>query len=131
MPMNRKLYPKNWEAIALEIKQRNNWTCEKCGRPCRKPGESIDDLEVRVFEWPDAHEEVYSVEDGLFCDVFRSGRFVLTVAHLNHRPHDCRAENLKAWCAPCHGRYDLSQRRRKTMVRYELLGQIRIFPEFE
>jgi hypothetical protein len=32
---------------------------------------------------------------------------VLTVAHLNHTPEDCRDENLKAMCQRCHLRYDL------------------------
>jgi hypothetical protein len=31
---------------------------------------------------------------------------VLTVAHLNHDPQDCRDENLKAFCQRCHLRYD-------------------------
>jgi hypothetical protein len=31
---------------------------------------------------------------------------VLTVAHLNHDPADCRDENLKAMCNRCHLRYD-------------------------
>lgn len=34
------------------------------------------------------------------------GKVVLTVAHLNHRPMDCRPENLKALCQRCHLRYD-------------------------
>jgi hypothetical protein len=34
------------------------------------------------------------------------GKVVLTVAHLNHTPEDCRDENLKAMCQRCHLRYD-------------------------
>lgn len=34
------------------------------------------------------------------------GNVVLTVAHLNHTPEDCRPENLKAMCQRCHLRYD-------------------------
>lgn len=34
------------------------------------------------------------------------GKDVLTVAHLNHQPEDCRPENLKAMCQRCHLRYD-------------------------
>ena len=33
-------------------------------------------------------------------------RIVLTVAHLNHTPEDCRPENLRAWCQRCHLAYD-------------------------
>ena len=31
---------------------------------------------------------------------------VLTVAHLNHTPEDCRDDNLKAMCQACHLNYD-------------------------
>jgi hypothetical protein len=31
---------------------------------------------------------------------------VLTVAHLNHEPEDCRDENLRAMCQGCHLHYD-------------------------
>lgn len=35
MPMNRKLYPANWEAIAQAVKDSANWECSECGRKCR------------------------------------------------------------------------------------------------
>jgi hypothetical protein len=35
------------------------------------------------------------------------GWVMLTVAHLNHTPADCRDENLKAMCQRCHLRYDV------------------------
>ena len=35
-----------------------------------------------------------------------AGTVILTVAHLNHVPEDCRDENLKAMCQRCHLRYD-------------------------
>ena len=50
MPMNRKLYPKNWDAIARKIKEAANWTCQQCGRPCRRPGETLFELEDRIAE---------------------------------------------------------------------------------
>ena len=28
MPMNRALYPKDWETIALAIKKEKDWICE-------------------------------------------------------------------------------------------------------
>lgn len=31
---------------------------------------------------------------------------ILTVAHLNHTPTDCRPENLRAMCQRCHLSYD-------------------------
>lgn len=77
MPMERERYPKDWKAIATAVKEEADWKCEECGKQCRRPGEP-----------------------------FVSHVLTLTVAHLNHTPEDCRRENLKALCAPCHLRYD-------------------------
>lgn len=80
MPMQRELYPKNWDEIARTIKDRAGWKCEVCGKQCRKPGEPFD-----------------------------THRRTLTVAHLDHDPANCADENLKAMCAKCHLRYDAQQ----------------------
>lgn len=77
MPMERKRYPKNWDAIAKDVKDKADWKFQRCGKQCRRPGEPFD-----------THKRT------------------LTVAHLNHTPEDCRPENLMAMCAPCHCRYD-------------------------
>lgn len=77
MPMDRSRYPSDWVKIAFEIKVATDWKCEVCGKQCRRPTEPFD-----------THKRT------------------LTVAHLNHKPEDCRPENLKAMCAPCHLRYD-------------------------
>jgi hypothetical protein len=53
-------------------------------------------------------------------------RYLLTVAHLDHVPGNCDRENLKALCAPCHCRYDLSQMGRKQFLKRERHGQLRI-----
>jgi hypothetical protein len=53
-------------------------------------------------------------------------RFTLTVAHLAHRPANCHPSNLKALCAPCHCRYDLSQMALKRQLRAERAGQLRL-----
>lgn len=77
MPMQRELYPSDWEQIALAVKNDADWKCEECGKQCRRPDEPFD-----------THKRT------------------LTVSHQNHNPSDCRRENLKALCAPCHLRYD-------------------------
>ena len=87
MPMERSRYPPDWKRIAKQIKEEADWRCQGCGKQCRRPGEPFD-----------THKRT------------------LTVAHLNHIPEDCRRENLKALCAPCHLRYDAkhhAERRRK------------------
>lgn len=77
MPMDKARYPKDWKQISLRIKEQADWKCQQCGKQCRRPKEPFD-----------THKRT------------------LTVAHLNHIPEDCREENLKALCAPCHLRYD-------------------------
>lgn len=114
MPMDRSLYPTNWKAITLAIKQEANWCCEACGRPCRQPKEAWIECLKRLN---------CTVAEAV---VAKPGQFVLTTAHLNHQPSDCRRENLRAWCAPCHGRYDLQQMKRKQHLKCERHGQLRL-----
>lgn len=131
MPMNRKLYPANWEAIALAIKTEVNWTCENCGRPCRLPGESDGDLCDRIYDehlnWAhDLHNLVWDEEFGGMVWVPKLTRFTLTVAHLDHRPENCDRSNLRAWCAPCHCRYDLQAMATKKRLKAERDGQLNL-----
>lgn len=89
MPMQRELYPPDWEEIAFTKKQAVGWKCEECGKQCRKPDEP-----------------------------FVSHKYTLTVSHQDHNPANCADDNLKAMCAPCHLRYDAKHhaetRRRKS-----------------
>ncbi len=78
MPMNRALYPPDWEEIALAVKERAGWKCQECGKQCRRPGEPFD-----------------------------TQRRTLTVAHFpDPDPMNVSDENLIALCAPCHMRRD-------------------------
>lgn len=129
--MNRKLYPKNWEAIARQIKEAADWTCQQCGRPCRRPGESQIDLADRIAPDPKWNSELYEEYDDEelgSVEITKFGRFVLTVAHLNHRPEDCRPENLKALCSVCHCRMDIhpSAMAAKRAIALERQGQLNL-----
>lgn len=77
MPMNRRLYPDDWDEIAHQVKAEANWICEECGRHCYRPGEKVSNRQ-----------------------------FVLTVHHKDHDPGNCDRENLIALCTPCHLRAD-------------------------
>ena len=123
MPMDRRLYPENWDEIARQIKDEVNWACEWCGKPCRRPGETVEVLQSRLFNESDARwwEEFCAFDD---TKQPKPGRFVLTVAHLQHNPSDCSRDNLRALCAPCHCRYDLSQMPRKQHLKRERDGQL-------
>jgi hypothetical protein len=88
-PENRKRYPADWPAISRAIKTRAGWRCE--GSPA----------------YPDCtatHGRPHPVT---------GSTVVLTTAHLNHAPEDCRPENLRAWCQRCHNTYDAPHRRSK------------------
>lgn len=82
-PMQRHLYPPNWEEIATAVKEAAGWRCQTCGRQCRRPGEPFD-----------------------------SHRRTLTVAHWpDPDPMNCSRDNLLALCPACHNRLDAPIRR--------------------
>lgn len=123
MPMDRRLYPHNWEEIATAVKNEVGWRCEECDRPCRMPGETLESLVFRLpNQWLD-DLELSAEDDG---NTPKLTRFVLTVAHLDHRPENCDRSNLKALCAPCHCRYDLAAMPQKKRMKAERLGQLRL-----
>lgn len=84
MPMQRDLYPDDWEAIALAVKEAADWHCQVCEKQCYRPT-----------------DEVQGAKDA---------RLILTVAHLDHDPPNCVTENLMAMCSVCHNRYDAPMR---------------------
>ncbi|HXJ71709.1 MAG TPA: hypothetical protein VNM37_02610 [Candidatus Dormibacteraeota bacterium] len=95
--MMAKGYPADWKVISARIKARSGGQCEcegECGLHRTHPGPR------RCVE-----------RHGLLGRWMR-GLVMLTVAHLNHQPADCRDENLKAMCQRCHLRYDIDHHQR-------------------
>ena len=82
-PENKGRYPKNWKEIRQQILQRANNRCEFCGRENHSMVENEQGKKIKV---------------------------ILTIAHLNHTPEDCRPENLRALCQRCHNKYDAKHR---------------------
>ncbi len=80
--MKRHLYPADWEAISLAIRDRAGWCCE--GSP-------------RYPECRARHGELHPVT---------GSRVVLTVAHLDHDTTNNDPANLRAMCQRCHLTYD-------------------------
>ncbi|MBV0920649.1 hypothetical protein KC238_25670 [Mycobacteroides chelonae] len=89
-PENRGRYPKDWPEISRRIRfERAQGRCE-CEGECLR-GTHLD-------RCPNVNgQPAYGT----------GSRVLLTVAHLNHTPEDCRDENLKAMCQGCHLHYDL------------------------
>lgn len=53
---------------------------------------------------------------------------VLTVAHLNHQPEDCRPENMAAWCQRHHLAYDHQHHQANARAtRLARVGQTELF----
>ena len=93
-PEMKHLYPKNWDELAARAKARAGNKCERCG--------------VRHGDWRERADQTGPAKPGQATDdhgvVFY--RIILTVAHLNHNPRDCRPENLQALCQRCHLAHD-------------------------
>jgi hypothetical protein len=101
-PENRKRYPADWKQISQRIRfTRAGGRCEcngECGRGTHQG------------RCPNIHGgRAYGTGSNV----------VLTTAHLNHTPEDCRDENLAAMCQGCHLHYDRdhhAQTRRETLA---------------
>lgn len=91
---NRDRYPANWSDISRHIRfERAGGRCEcigECGRGTH-PGRCPNEHGGTAY--------------GTGSEV------VLTTAHLNHQPEDCRPENLRAMCQGCHLHYDAEHHR--------------------
>lgn len=125
-PENKALYPADWKAISLAAKERAGWRCQHPGCVARqysvgcwhKPGGG-------EWQWlahwgdndnPRTYAEARQIAADESFTRFGDGPvpageqpiivIVLTVAHLNHDPTDCRPENLAAMCQRHHLAYD-------------------------
>lgn len=128
MPIDYRKYPKNWKAIALAVKEAAGWQCQKCGKPCRKAGESLEDFQYRLYK---------TISERLAAEcLLKPQRFTLTVAHWpDPDPMNVSPENLHAWCSVCHlkadaamhGRNAAATRQRKKREQLEAAGQLSLF----
>lgn len=102
---NRARYPRDWKAIVSRIRDRSGNRCE--GSPA----------------YPDCRA------DNGEPHPITGSRVVLTVAHLDHAPEHCDAENLRHMCQRCHLTYDAAhhaknaaETRRKRRAAGDLFG---------
>ena len=128
MPMERERYPKDWASIALKVKVDAGWKCQECGRPCRRPDESMGQFRQRLGrKWKPQLVEKKSDYEQTGELQYRAQRFLLTVTHLDQKPSNCAPENLRALCAPCHLRYDRRFLSANRMRKLERNGQLNLF----
>lgn len=90
---NRVRYPADWPAITWVVKfLRAGSRCE-CTGQCGRPADHLD----RAGRCVNVHGQ----------PAHRTGsNVVLTTAHLDHTPENCRPANLRAMCQGCHLHYD-------------------------
>lgn len=134
-PMDRSLYPLDWPAISRRIRGRSGGRCE-CKGECGKDHGYIE----HPWSSPPGYvpgEARCFMENGCSYTNVNTGRetvIVLTVAHLNHTPADCRDSNLLALCQRCHLALDrdlhtknsTKTRREKKDAAHEAAGQGRL-----
>ncbi len=125
-PENRALYPADWKAISKRIRyERAKNKCEQCGvRNGAIGGRDTAGEFHKAHACGETLKGWQSPELGStwWCGkenpkMLRIIKIVLTVAHLNHDPTDCRDQNLRALCQRCHLRYDASMKKERARQR--------------
>lgn len=108
-PENAARYPKDWKKVVVpRIRARSGDRCE-CHGEC---GSGADEHGGRCKA---VNREPHPVTKSIV---------VLTVAHLNHTPEDCRDEVLRHMCQRCHLRYDSAHHQKNARVtRFKKKGQ--------
>lgn len=116
MPMQKSLYPSDWDAISHMVKHESDWTCEQCGKECREPDEALVDFIIRTSGGRHSKADYERLR--------HPQKFTLTTAHIDHVPENCDRSNLKALCVPCHARMDLKAMPHKKHLKRERFGQL-------
>lgn len=127
-PENRARYPKDWPAISRQAKERAGWRCVHPGCTAHQYAvgfwvQEFGGRWVWKCEWPrdsgfigQSYADAREVAAGIDWANGECGPkpvvIVLTVAHLNHQPEDCRPENLAPMCQRHHLAHDLDHHRR-------------------
>ena len=115
---NRARYPKSWPALSVAAKALAGWKCQHAGCTARqysigiwhRPGGGPHQW-AEQYEPQSTYAEARTTAAEAWWEVQHVGGdkltiIVLTVAHLNHEPEDCRPENLAAMCQRHHLAYD-------------------------
>lgn len=119
-PEDKARYPADWKEISLRVREEAGQKCEWCQKPngqqirCLSPGMWLDPEALWWRDnmgWKVPGERAPALTEGKVIKV------ILTVAHLDHQPENCKRGNLRALCQSCHLTYDAAhhaETRRKT-----------------
>ena len=107
MPIDFKLYPKNWKELRAAVLERANNKCEFCGVENYAYG--VRDDKGLFHEYTAMQVEAASIDGEKIIQI------ILTVAHLDHDEEnwDVRLDRLAALCQRCHLRYDVNEKKRR------------------
>lgn len=126
MPIKREnahRYPADWPAISRDAKERAGWKCTHTGCLARQYSIGIwwrpdggAHQWAEQYEAPATYGEARQIAAEADWERQHVGGdklvvIVLTVAHLNHQPEDCRPENLAVLCQRHHLAHDAGHHR--------------------
>ena len=108
-PENKSRYPKDWPLIPRWIRDKAGNKCEECDLENHSMVYRCNEKDCNAFVSEDSEPYLVDLFKAKHPD-HRLIKIVLTVAHLDHQPENCKEENLKAWCQKCHNDYDMPER---------------------
>ena len=105
MPMNRALYPPDWDEISARLKEAVGHKCETCGAPEHEwVYRRLDNPLIWISALDDAGEAEWYWNHEQYTD--EPVQVILTTAHLDQNPGNNDRSNLRVLCRGCHLRYD-------------------------
>jgi hypothetical protein len=122
MPMDLSRYPTDWPTFTLELRDSKKWTCEHCGKQCRKTGELLSEFILR--RWGNEQGQIIGNEWRDAVDFPK--KYSLTTAHLDQNPKNNDPSNLKALCMVCHLQHDRPYFKSNAIAKQERSGQARL-----
>jgi hypothetical protein len=100
-------YPLDWEEqIRPPILTRASGRCECRGECGVSHAQSVGSAAWYIIGSDDAHCGLLHESLRFSATANELVRVILTIAHRDHDPRNCDDDNLRAWCEPCHLRYD-------------------------
>lgn len=128
MPIDYRIYPKNWKTeIVPAVHERADNCCEWCSL---KNGQLVWSVKMKL-KHEDGRYTDRSVWFSVKADAIRESktfpsrmkaiRVVLTVAHLDHDEtnHSVELHRLALLCQSCHLRYDAKEKYRRSLEKWE------------